>query len=473
MSKPPPTCHKLSYLLLLGTLLVIWRFASRTQPVPTTLVNPFLNERFGAFFYGSSGQLFETLHAQWHSGNVVDWALVEPVQGARHWEQLAGLESQLLAHQTVGVTPIVRVWEVPEWAQVAGGYDCGPIEPSKLDAFGDFMYDLTVRLSAPPYNVRYIELWNEPDLDPALLPDPNHGYWGCWGNAADPYYGGGAYAEMLAVVYPRIKQANPSVQVLIGGLLAPCHPQIATSQGCINNIDGSPLPHPQASQFFAGILQRNGKQDGAQYFDVVNFHAYDFYNGSLGQYGDPNWGSTSQNGALLLQKSAYFREALGALGVNPLSKQYLASEASLLCFRACDGYEATLPSYIAQLYGATYATHLTATLYFPLSASADFGMAALLDSQNQLKPLAQVYVHSATQLYQAEFLGRTVPIDGLQGYRFRTADGRELWLVWSSTTAPTRLHLPRRPAQVSTLTGETLPAEQDQMVGTGLFIVFR
>ena len=38
----------------------------------------------------------------------------------------------------------------------------------------------------------------------------------------DPYYGGGYYAEMLKIVYPQIKAADPEAQILIGGLLLFC-----------------------------------------------------------------------------------------------------------------------------------------------------------------------------------------------------------------------------------------------------------
>jgi hypothetical protein len=79
------------------------------------------------------------------------------------------------------------------------------------------MHDLVARYSVPPYNVKYWELWNEPDVDPALagliggdIP------FGCWGDSTDPYYGGGYYAEMLKAVYPRIKAADPQAQVARG-----------------------------------------------------------------------------------------------------------------------------------------------------------------------------------------------------------------------------------------------------------------
>ena len=42
---------------------------------------------------------------------------------------------------------------------------------------------------------------------------------GCWDDPEDAYYGGEYYAEMLKVVYPVIKEADPEAKVLFGGLL--------------------------------------------------------------------------------------------------------------------------------------------------------------------------------------------------------------------------------------------------------------
>ena len=66
-----------------------------------------------------------------------------------------------------------------------------------LDAFAGFMRDLVARYSVPPYNIKYWEIWNEEDVDPSLV-GPTSGF-GCWGDATDPYYGGGGYAEFTCV----------------------------------------------------------------------------------------------------------------------------------------------------------------------------------------------------------------------------------------------------------------------------------
>ena len=67
------------------------------------------------------------------------------------------------------------------------------------------MAEAVERYSAPPYNVIYWEVGNEPDIDPSLV-DGDEIY-GCWGDKTDAYYGGGYYAEVLKQVYPAVKKA--------------------------------------------------------------------------------------------------------------------------------------------------------------------------------------------------------------------------------------------------------------------------
>src|SRR5262249_32297346 len=143
------------------------------------------------------------------SGARVSWSAVEPLEGGGYqWSQLAVLEQEWIRASNNGLTPFVMVRDTPAWAQSKLGYQCSAVRADKLAAFGNFMHALVARYSQAPYYLRYWEMGNEPDIDPALIPmDSNIG---CWGNALDAYYGGGYYAEMLKVVYPQIKSADPA-----------------------------------------------------------------------------------------------------------------------------------------------------------------------------------------------------------------------------------------------------------------------
>ena len=59
-----------------------------------------------------------------------------------------------------------------------------------FDDFGEFLAAAVNRYSGPPYNVRHFEIWNEPDIDPDLVPGDS--LFGCWGDSDDDLYGGTA-----------------------------------------------------------------------------------------------------------------------------------------------------------------------------------------------------------------------------------------------------------------------------------------
>ena len=152
----------------------------------------------------------------------------------------------------------------PDWAQKVPPYACGPIRADKFDAFADFVAQVVAHFGPKsPYGVRYWQIGNEPDVAPGEIgPDS---VFGCWGDPADPYFGGGHYAEMLQVVYPHVKAADPGAVIVMGGLLAECDPQTTQpGNGCLNETRW------KSGLFFEGVMQAGG---GA-YFDVASIHSY-------------------------------------------------------------------------------------------------------------------------------------------------------------------------------------------------------
>jgi hypothetical protein len=121
---------------------------------------------------------------------------------------------------------------------------------------------LYARYSVAAYNVKYWELWNEPDIYPSIFSGDNEYVY--WVDQNDSYNAGGYYAEMLKVVYPQIKAADPQAQVLIGGLLLDCDPRPGAGCAVVGH-------DPKPSKFLEGILSNNG----GPYFDGISSHAYD------------------------------------------------------------------------------------------------------------------------------------------------------------------------------------------------------
>ena len=243
---------------------------------------------------GERSEIYETGTHFLH-GFFIPWEEVEPTEGARNWSALATLEQNMKAASRNDFSPVVLVRRTPSWAQQVSGKPCSPITVDKLDEFAAFMTDLVNRYKGWPYNVKYWELWNEPDIDPD---DPGllspYKWRGCWGDDSDSVgYGGGTYAEMLKVVYPAIKSADPNAKVIVGGLLLDCNPDLYA--GC------------EPSKFLKGILD-NG---GGNYFDGVGFHSYDYYNNVLGRYGSAGWNSYwDVTGPVVIAKSNYLRSLL-------------------------------------------------------------------------------------------------------------------------------------------------------------------
>jgi len=176
------------------------------------------------------------------------------------------IDSMVVNAVNAGLEPIIVLGNSPEWAvedvYAATGqhYDCGPIDPEDLPAFADSVRALVERYdgdgigdaSGAP-TVKYWEFWNEPDNQST---DPDCIFvGGCWGGdldsdgIPDPQ----EYVTMLSYAYPAVKAANLNAQVLLGGLAW-------ESIGCFN------------MSFLDDVLSYGG----AQYFDLMNFHQYDF-----------------------------------------------------------------------------------------------------------------------------------------------------------------------------------------------------
>jgi len=359
------------------------------------------------------------------------WSSVESTEGTYNWSVLASLESELQNASSKGIQVVLIVHNTPQWARkIAGsGSYCGPISQGKLPAFGSFMGALVARYSVPPYNVKYWELWNEPDIDPSYVPGDS-GY-GCWGDQNDAYYGGGYYAEMLKAAYPQIKTANPQAQVLVGGLLLDCDPRPGT--GCVA-VGHSDLP----GKFLEGILINNG----GPYFDGVSFHAYDYYYGQSGKYGNSNWQSAwNTTGPVLIAKTQFIQSLLSQYSVS--GKFLMNTESALLC-NACSNdsvFETTKANYVVQAYVAAIAEGLRANIWYSVLGWQNSN---LLNSDLSPRPAYTALQFSRSELRNATWVRDITEYSGVKGYEFQRGD-RRIWVLWSLDGASHPSNLPRVP----------------------------
>lgn len=166
------------------------------------------------------------------------WAYVEQQPGRYSWNH----NDLVIEHaERQGLTVIARLGFVPDWARPP---DTTPLylDEDRFEDFGRFAAEFVRRYAG---RVHHVIIWNEPNL--ALE----------WGYApVDP----AKYVEMLRVVTPMIKAANPDVQVLAGALAPTLAP--AGSPDGMNDL---------------AYLEAMLEQGAGDYFDILAIHAYGWY----------------------------------------------------------------------------------------------------------------------------------------------------------------------------------------------------
>jgi hypothetical protein len=262
------------------------------------------------------------------------------------------------------------------------------------------MREAVARYSVPPYNVKYWELWNEQDVDPSLVPGDSG--FGCWGDNADPYYGGGEYAAMLKQVYPAMKQADPAARVMTGGLLLDCDPtQPPAGKDC------------KPARFLEGMLRAGGGDS----FDILVYHAYNFWSP-----GTQDWDRESvawkHRGGSLLGKLDFLRKVQAQYGVN---KPILMNEGGLLCYPGgvCPNnqFYADQANYVVRLYARTWANGLLGASWYTLDGPG-WREGGLLDASQAPRPAYQTLKFMANLLKDATYANQ-LSNNQLEGYAFR------------------------------------------------------
>lgn len=386
--------------------------------------------------------------ARWTRLDVFFWDKIEPVKlnpPEYDWSQVD--EKSLIRLADSGIQLIAGILYTPDWAQKYPGIACGPIAQPELDRFADFMAALVSRYSQPPFSIRYWEIGNEPDIDRTLV-SPRSGF-GCWGEAEDPYYGGSYYAQVLQQTYPRVKKADPQAQLLPGGLLLNCDPTHPP-------LDATGQPgNCTTGRFLEGILQAGG---GA-YMDGINFHAYDYYNNQLGQYGNPNWYSDWQTtGPVWISKLSYLRNLLKETGLQELPL-YL-TELAIICGR--DGseeycqtqdMEQTKAIYAVQSLAIGKAENLETVIWFGIEGWRASGML----QRGAPLPIYHAFSFFESKISDAEVVQSVQEFPGVSGYSFNN-EGQEIWVLWSSDGKIHQIDSSRIPNTIYNVEGkEILP----------------
>lgn len=362
----------------------------------------------------------------WTRYNQYNWYKVERAEGDRYWAGEAQAETRIAQMSAAGLVPIMVVHGTPSWAQAVQGSYCGPIAQQHLDAYGNFLFDLVSRFSKPPYNVQYYEIYNEPDVDPDLVGD--YSPFGCWGDESDnQYYGGDDFGAMLAAVYPRIKQANPNAQVLIGGLLLECD----------YTYTYNPARNCLPSKFLRGLLST-----GADAFDIISYHGYPLRSAERVDW-ERNYYLWRHRGGVVLGKLDFIRAEFAAAG-KPM-KPVLLTEAGLLCWQegGCDDSPTTEASpaelqadqanYAMRLYPRAQANGISGALWYTFSGPG-WRDSGILDGNQNPRPAFQTFRLLGRTLPGAS-LAQTISQEGgnVEGYVF-TRGSSTYTFVWSNNS---------------------------------------
>jgi hypothetical protein len=160
--------------------------------------------------------------------------------------------------------------------------------------------------------VRHWQVWNEPE---PTMEEMGAGCGtlgiGSFGDAKDEYYGGARFTDLLAKATPAIKAADPEATVVAGGLMLACN-------DC------------PAQKFLRGMLDHHGKRDGAQFFDVLDYHAYPGWSGNAQpdrEWSLTGWNEHSSGRGYIFDKLRFVRGVMAEYGAA--DKPVLLGETGL------------------------------------------------------------------------------------------------------------------------------------------------
>jgi len=451
-------------LLLAGISFYLTRPSQAAEAVTTNVYLPLVTRNFpppptvfGAetvtFDDPTLIQLAVDARVSWIRIPAFYWKDIEPtapVNGQHTYDWSSVPESSLINIANNHMYAIATVRSTPSWAQSVPGVACSSVKRENLTDFAAFMQAAVEKYSQPPYNVHYWELGNEPDVSPAIVPFKETGIMGCWGDENDLYYGGGYYADMLKVVYPAIKAADPGAQVLIGGLLLDCDPD---DPDCGAGDASKKIP----PKFFEGIL-RNG---GGDYFDIVSFHGYPHYGG--GSIGDETFSSWDERGGVVLGKANFLQEVMQQYGV---SKPLLHTEGALLCTE-CDSsttpaFEDAKADYVVWLYTRALANEFKGSIWYTLDGGG-WRNGGLIEGTQSPTPAYWAFKFATSELSDVQYVGQPTGLDpALRAYIFQKL-GKTIWVVWPADRTQHSLNMPAGYTAVYDKLGNTLTVTGSSM----------
>ena len=339
----------------------------------------------------------------------LSWATIEPTNTDPANFNWTTYDQRFANLAAAGLIPIVIIGSNPTWA---AEYPCGPITDTNLLDFADFLTALVSRYKDPPYNVKYWELYNEPDCG-----DPIHHWGGCWGNDGDKY------AAMLQVAYPAIKGADPEAKVVFGGL-------------AYDFFESDPQNGPFVESFLDDVLIAGG----GNYFDIMNFHYYEFWKWRWQDL----YNCSGVRGMGVTCKAVYLGNKLATYG---LSKPIFCTELSRWSTEEKWSSEENQARYVPQAFARGMSANLESVIWFTLvDYETKYGY-GLLNPDYSEKKSYQAYQILSSELAGAQYLRRLPDEETggsqIEAYEFTLpCPDRFLWVVWTNDDNKRQMDFP-------------------------------
>ena len=193
------------------------------------------------------------------------WTYIQPGKNEFNWFQA----DRLVKHaEEQGIQIIARMGLVPEWARPRNT-TFNHIEDDSFDEFANFIATFAVRYAG---KINHIIIWNEPNL--AFE-------WGYQDFSPE------RYAAMLEVVYPKVKAANPYIEILAGALAPTLEPD--GSPNGLNDLVYLRRMYESGATFDALAVHSYGQVTMAldePAAHLINFRRTELLRDIMGEFGD-------------------------------------------------------------------------------------------------------------------------------------------------------------------------------------------
>jgi hypothetical protein len=377
-------------------------------------VSPFGIVMYGSVNDGAGLNEMDAAGSKWVT-TVLNWSGIESSKDSYDW---SGFDMKAQNAQAVGTDVFVLFTGNPPWAAALPG---GPVTDTQdLVEFATDMaerYDCDGVDDAP--GSPCVHTWSfyaEPDNgDPGRAERGK----GCWGDDTDPRCGDGSdYAAMLSQVSPAIHGANPKAKVLIGGLA----------------YDYFEPAGPFVRSFLTETLTALNKYPGGAetYIDAVAFHYYPI---------NADW-------ATIREKTVEIKGIMARHGVGDLP--LICPEMGYWSSPKHGSSENEQAMRLVQMHVRGLSTGMQ-----PLSWYKVFDDAVPWSEQDHspgettglfrvdgtAKPAYYAYQRMTEELAQARYV-RALDEESVEGYVFKTADGREKTVVWATVSSGTEVVFP-------------------------------